>query len=82
MLDKELSTIIRPLPPADQYGFAKNDMILSIDTGNGRLRSEYRAQFDAHRDALKKMCAKCGISFLELPTDQEVRKKLQQRGQG
>lgn len=57
------------LPPSDHYLVTDGNDRLQFYTGDAKLRSRYRQQFDARTTALEQACLHDAMRYIPMPTD-------------
>lgn len=58
----------RELPPADQYAVTDGQSRLQFHSGDRKLRERYQHRFDAHREALARLCLHDNMQFIPVST--------------
>lgn len=66
------------LPPAGFYRVSDGVREKTLDTHNPRLRQAYQEQFQQHRDHLKTLARRYGMTLISCATDQAIDQALQQ----
>lgn len=65
------------LPESGQYKVSDGENEISLNTGNKKLRSDYKSRFNAHQQSLKKLCQQHRIHWIPLSTENDVLESLQ-----
>ena len=66
------------LPPSGSYKVSDGSNDLQLNTGDRRLRQEYRQRFELHQARLAKLCRQHRMFLLPVSTDEDVLTALQQ----